>query len=194
MSEAADSQLKTAPFAWRRFLVQGVVLMGLWLLLSGQYDAFHIALGVLSVGLVIGINRHLPPVVCRDDPPEARLRLWRLALYLPWLFLEMVLSSLHVARVVLSPRPPLSPRMVRFKSRQPGDFARVILGNSITLTPGTLTITIEGDEYLVHALTPTTASGLLSGTMQTKVARLFLDEPADMVTESSADPPLSSTP
>jgi multicomponent Na+:H+ antiporter subunit E len=84
--------------------------------------------------------------------------------------------------------------MVRFKSRQPGDLARVILGNSITLTPGTQTIMIDGDEYLVHALTPTTAEGLLGGTMQTKVARLFVDQPADMVTESRSVPPLSSTP
>ena len=194
MSDAVDGQLRTVPSAWRRFLVQGVVLMALWLLLSGHFDAFHVALGVLSVGLVIAINRRLPAVVCRNDPPDVRLRLRRLLLYLPWLFLEMVLSSLHVARVVLSPRPPLSPRMVRFKSRQPGDLARVILGNSITLTPGTLTISIDGDEFLVHALSPTTAAGLLTGTMQTKVARLFVDAPADMVTESRADPPLSSMP
>jgi multicomponent Na+:H+ antiporter subunit E len=194
MSDVVQNRLRVAPSALRRYLVEGVVLMALWLLLSGHYDAFHIALGLLSVGLVIGINRRPPPVICRDDPAEARLRLRRLALYIPWLFLEMVLSSLHVARVVLSPRPPLSPRMVRFKSRQPGDLARVILGNSITLTPGTLTIMIDGDEYLVHALTPTTAEGLLGGTMQTKVARLFVDQPADMVTESRSDPPLSSTP
>jgi multicomponent Na+:H+ antiporter subunit E len=194
MSDVVHSRLRVAPSAWRRYLVEGVVLMALWLLLSGHYDVFHLALGVLSVGLVIGINRRPPSVVCREEPTEARLRLRRLALYIPWLFLEMVLSSLHVARVVLSPRPPLSPRMVRFKSRQPGDLARVILGNSITLTPGTLTIMIDGDEYLVHALTPTTAEGLLTGTMQTKVARLFVDQPADMVTESRSDPPLSSTP
>jgi multicomponent Na+:H+ antiporter subunit E len=61
--------------------------------------------------------------------------------------------------------------------------ARVVLGNSITLTPGTLTVDIDGDEYLVHALTEGAARDLLQDRMQTRVAGLFIDTPDDTITD-----------
>lgn len=152
--------------------------MLLWLFLSGHYDLFHIFLGVASVVLILVMNR-------RRESASSQLlqsiRWGRVLRYLPWLIKEMVLSALYVMRVVLAPRMPLNPHLVSFKSAQPNDVAKVILGNSITLTPGTLTIDIDQQEFVVHALTYSLATGLLNETMQTKVASLFTDNPGKMV-------------
>ena len=155
--------------------------MGLWLMLSGIYDGFHVSLGVISVTVVLILSRrsNTRPTVFVDA--DQTLHWGRIFLYFPWLVKEMVLSGLHVARVVLMPRMPLNPSLIRFKSAQPNDVARVVLGNSITLTPGTLTVDMGPQEYLVHALTDATAAGLLDGKMQTRVARLFVNETENMV-------------
>ena len=107
----------------------------------------------------------------------------RMVAYLPWLLWQIVLSSIAVARVVLSPRMPIRPRLVRFKVQLPGDVAYLTLGNSITLTPGTVTVDRHGDELLIHALTEQSVDGLLSGDMQKRVAGVFgsaveLEEPS----------------
>jgi multicomponent Na+:H+ antiporter subunit E len=169
---------------WRSLALQALTLMALWLLMSGHYDAFHIALGVASVCLVLAMNFRTALSLPESRVEAGSPRWTRIILYLVWLMKEMILSGLYVARVVLTPRMPLSPCLVRFKSAQPNDIAKVILGNSITLTPGTLTLDIDQQEYLVHALTRTTAEGLLNPTMQTKVARLFTDNPGNMVFET----------
>jgi multicomponent Na+:H+ antiporter subunit E len=161
---ATKTTASVAPL-WRRFVVQAVFLYAVWLLLSGHYDLFHLVLGAISVGLVLLMNRTILPFVSLEGSESGRLRISRYVLYIPWLAWEMILAGTHVARVVLSPRMEIRPALIRFKSRQPNNLARVILGNSITLTPGTLTIELDGDEFLVHALTEETARGLLNGSM-----------------------------
>ena len=163
---------------WPGTALKAAALMLVWLLLSGHYDLLHILMGLISVVLILFMNRPRES----DSPQLLRLmRWWRVLLYVPWLIKEMVLSALYVVRIVLAPRMPLDPHLVRFKSSQPNDVAKVILGNSITLTPGTLTVDIGQQEVLVHALTHKLAYGLLNGTMQTKVASLFTDHPGEMV-------------
>jgi multicomponent Na+:H+ antiporter subunit E len=171
------------------FVPQALLLMGLWLLLSGHYDVFHIALGVLSVGIVFWLNRKIRrlPIAAVASQPDAHLRPLRLLAYCVWLPVQILKSALYVAYVVLHPHLPISPVVVRFRSQQPNLFAQMILGNSITLTPGTLTVHIQGDEFVVHALTRSTAQDLLDGSMQTKVARLFVDDPGPMVFDAVID-------
>lgn len=163
-------------------LGQGIFLLLLWLLLSGRFDAFHVGSGVLAVFLVVWLDRKLGPANLETEDQRLRPHLGRILLYLPWLAWQMLLSSWQVARAILAPdmRRKISPNLVTFRSGQPHTVARVILGNSITLTPGTLTLDIEGDDYLVHSLTDQTARSLLDGTMQRKVAAMFsteLEEP-----------------
>jgi multicomponent Na+:H+ antiporter subunit E len=139
---------------------------------------------VISVVLVLFINRR--GEMQADE--NFTIKISRLLVYLPWLAKEMILSALHVARVIFTPRMPLDPVLIRFKSRQPNDLARVILGNSITLTPGTLTVELFGNDFLVHALTRNTADGVTSGVMQTNVARLFTNEPGIVVSDIEYNP------
>jgi multicomponent Na+:H+ antiporter subunit E len=165
--------------------LQFAVLLGLWLLLSGHYDAFHIGAGVFSASLVtfmhLRINRYL--YFNKGIAAGRSLRLARLALYVPWLIWQIVLSSLQVAWAVLHPRMPIDPRLVRFRARLPNLTARVILGNSITLTPGTFTLRIKDDEFLVHSLMESSHAGIVDGSLPGQVARLYGEKPAGIVSE-----------
>ncbi len=156
-----------------------------WLLLSGHYDAFHIGAGIFSASLVtlmhVRINRYL--YYQREIAGVRSLRYFRLALYVPWLMWQIVLASLQVAYAVLHPRMPIDPSLVRFKTKLPNISARVILGNSITLTPGTYTLRIKGDEFLVHSLMSVSHSGIVDGSLPGQVAKLYGDRPSDVVSE-----------
>lgn len=165
--------------AWRRHrgqVFQAVLLMAVWLILSGHYDFLHIFYGLICVAFVLWLNSRLRVFPLVDEGcGEKRIILSRLLLYIPWLLWQIALSGIYVAGVVLRPHPRLAPAIVRFTSRQPGMVARVILANSITLTPGTVTISIDGEVFTVHALTADTAAGLVSGDMESRVARLYCD-------------------
>jgi multicomponent Na+:H+ antiporter subunit E len=165
--------------------LQFVVLFGLWLLLSGHFDFFHITVGffsALAVTLVhIRLNRFL---YYKKRIAEGHHLNWgRLMLYIPWLIWEIIVASIQVAYVVLHPRTPINPSLVKFKTKLPNIAARVILGNSITLTPGTLTIRIEDDEFLVHALTDASHSSIVDGSLPRQVAKLYHRRPTTVIDE-----------
>jgi multicomponent Na+:H+ antiporter subunit E len=88
---------------------------------------------------------------------------------LPWLLWEIAKANVDVARRVLSRRPAIAPSLLRVRAGQRGDLGRAIYANSITLTPGTVSIEVAGDEITVHALTAEAADGLRTGEMDRKV-------------------------
>lgn len=159
------------------------VLFALWLLLSGHYDLFHISIGAFSALVVtlihIRINKYL--YYQKSIAKEHSLRISRLLLYIPWLIWQIFLASLHVTYLVLHPKCPVNPSLVRFKTKLPNIASRVILGNSITLTPGTLTVSIDDDEFLVHALTEASHSGIVDGSLPKQVAKLYHRRPTTVI-------------
>ena len=167
---------------WRSLLAQGAVLLGLWLLFSGHYDVFHITVGVLSVGFVLALNRSLFRVRLYPGDVHRRMRLARLAAYAVWLIKEIVIAALQVARIVLSPRMPVDPSLVEFHAELPNAGAQTILANSITLTPGTVTIDIDHGVFLVHALTDPSSVSLVEGVMPARVAHLYVGDETGEVT------------
>lgn len=169
-----------APGGWALL----ALFFGLWVLLSGKLDGFHLAVGALVALFVVWKKGGLQPLQADGLP---RLRYRRLAPYLLWLFGQMLLSAVQVARVVLQPRRHLEPHLIQFRSEQPSLVAGVILANSITLTPGTLTIELNDNRLVVHALTGQSARELLGGAMARRVARLFTDEPPPPI-ERIAEP------
>lgn len=184
MSAEPRPEASAAP-AWRSSFVavQALSLLALWLVLSGHWDAFHIGVGVMAVGFVVWLNRPLHAVRLEPGGPARPMRIWRFAVYLPWLFAQMLSSALYVAYLSLHPRCPVAPLLLRFRSHQPSLTAQVVLGNSITLTPGTLTLEIHAGELTVHALSERSADGLISGTMPRRVARLFGTYPEPPLTD-----------
>ena len=153
-----------------RFLVTWVILALFWIALSGHYDAVHLTFGLVSVTLVSWIShRHIAAGARVGD--EA-LCLVRLAAYLPWLLWQIALANVDVLLRVLGIRP-VDPRLIRFKPDLENDFGRVAMANSITLTPGTVTVDVEEDgSFIVHAVSPDAARGVLTGAMERRVKRV----------------------
>jgi multicomponent Na+:H+ antiporter subunit E len=159
------------------FIYTFIIMFGFWLLLSGKFDLFHLTLGVISSLLVAWMSSDL---LFLDRTRKGRLsEVWRFILYIPWVFKEILLSTLHVTWLALHPemKKKIAPRMVTFKTKLKSDAARVILANSITLTPGTITVRIEEDVFIVHALSDKVARGL-PGEMEERIARIFTEERA----------------
>lgn len=157
--------------------------MAFWLIMSGHYDLMHISFGVFSVILVMllhhPLRKHL--VALGEHSPTLKLRPARLTYYVPWLLWQIVIASLQVAYAVLHPKCPIDPAVVRFKTRLGNTSSKVILGNSITLTPGTITLEIERDEFLVHSLMDISSSGIVDGTLPGEVAKLYERSPGQVV-------------
>ena len=144
-----------------------LALFGLWLLLSGHYEPLTIGLGAASC-IFVALIAYRMDVADREGHPVHLT--WRTLNYWPWLLWEIVKANIDVARVILDPKLPISPRVIKVTASQADDLGRVIYANSITLTPGTVSIDVRGSMIEVHALTGALAEGLQSGQMDRRVA------------------------
>ena len=144
----------------------GLVLFGVWLLLSGFFEPLLLGLGVLSCVIVVLIANRMDVIDHEGHPVQLG---WRILAYWVWLAVEIVKASLDVARRILDPKLPIDPVLVRVKASQASELGQVIYANSITLTPGTVTMQVEGGEFLVHAIAREMAEDLEGGEMDRRV-------------------------
>lgn len=144
----------------------GAILFAFWIALSGHYTPLLLALGVGSCALVVYLSLRMDVVDHEGLPLQLGGRFWW---YLPWLLKEIFVANLHVARIILTPSLPISPIMVRYRSHQQTDLGRALYGNSITLTPGTITTGIQGDEFQIHSLSWIDVSGREEDEMDRRV-------------------------
>ncbi|MEM6914258.1 MAG: Na+/H+ antiporter subunit E, partial [Pseudomonadota bacterium] len=134
----------------RRFGL-AVALSILWLLLSGYWNsATLVGFGAFSVALAVWLADKAE-IVDNEGVPSSIFP--RILSYTAWLLLEIGKANVQVAREVLRKEIKLSPKLIRVPADQPSDLTRTIFGNSITLTPGTVTVDVREDSMLVHALT-----------------------------------------
>jgi multicomponent Na+:H+ antiporter subunit E len=141
-------------------------LLAFWLALSGHYTAWLIAMGVLSTLAITLAARRMGVDDSEGHPVEL---LVRAPIYWLWLAKEIALSALSVARTIMSPRLPISPSMTVVKASQRSAPAIATYANSITLTPGTITVGVRGNDLTVHALVRDGALDLESGRMDARV-------------------------
>ena len=163
-----------------RLLIFSILLLT-WLVLSGLFDAFHIMLGVLCAGIVTWMSSDLH-FQERSTSFRGRIReLSRIPSYLVWLLWQIVLANVHTLKLALTPGglEEVAPRVVRFKTTLRSEFAKYVLAQSITLTPGTVTIKIVGDEFFVHAISEEAADGL-DGAMEGWIAHIYEPEPENV--------------
>ena len=151
-------------------LILGAAVYAIWLLLSGHYTPFLLTLGLVCTAFSVFIALRMR-LLDDEGVPLARLSL-SVFTYLPWLVLEVIRSNLAVARIVLSPKMSISPVVVQFKGMQRTDLGRFIFANSITLTPGTVTLMVFKDHLEVHALFEAALDGIEEGEMNRRVAAL----------------------
>jgi multicomponent Na+:H+ antiporter subunit E len=147
-----------------------VILMGTWLLLSGHYTTMLIEFGVASCLLVVWLAWRMRIV----DPEGVPVHLLpRVMLYLPWIAKEVFLANVDVAKRILTPgKPNISPELFDVDTTQRSDLGRVLYANSITLTPGTVSIRVWGRKITVHAIAGDVAEGLRQGEMDRRVTWL----------------------
>ena len=154
-----------------RYLYTFLIMMGFWILLSGKFDLFHLTLGVISSGLVSFLSTDLFMYEKGKNRLSTGLRF---ILYLPWLLYQIVLSTMHVTFLALHPKmkDQIDPTIVTFKTKLKSNLAKVALANSITLTPGTITIRVEDQVFYVHAISRK-AAAVLPGEMEDRLAKVF---------------------
>ena len=155
------------------------LLMATWLAFSGLFDVFHISLGVLSSAFVTWISSDL---LFDDRSSRVIARVVqgvRLACYFSWMIWQIVLSNINILRLTLYPGGirEVQPRIVKLNVSLKSDFEKFLLANSITLTPGTITVKILGNDYYVHAISEHAAKGL-DGEMERRIAAIFAEKPA----------------
>jgi multicomponent Na+:H+ antiporter subunit E len=165
----AESSAKTHNKHLSRFLTF-LLLMIFWVVFSGVFDAFHLTLGVICCALVALLSHDL---LFKDLSGDKKLvKAGRFIIYLPWLVYQVILANLHVAKLVLMPSG-IKPQVVTIKTKLKSDLSMVTFANSITLTPGTITMDIIDGEFYVHALSQQVADDLLSGEMEDRVAYVY---------------------
>ncbi|MEO7852950.1 MAG: Na+/H+ antiporter subunit E [Rubrivivax sp.] len=146
-----------------------IALCLFWLLLSGLFTPFLIGAGVASALAVVWVCRRMGLIDAEGHPVQLVVRA---TLYWCWLLKEIVKSAWLVSKLIAHPRLPISPTLVRFKPSQRTAVGLVIHANSITLTPGTIAIEAEADEFLVHGITRESAQGVIDSEMDRRVTAL----------------------
>jgi multicomponent Na+:H+ antiporter subunit E len=155
------------------YVITFLLMFGLWIVLSGKFEPILLVLGLVASGLVTALSARLffpEPNIGRFFSSGIKLML-----YVPWLLYQIFLANLHVLYLVFHPRMMelIDPHIVFFRTKLTKDFSIVTMANSITLTPGTITVTADLDgRFRVHAI-DRQSSEALPGEMQNKVSSVF---------------------
>jgi multicomponent Na+:H+ antiporter subunit E len=160
-----------------RSAVLFVLLLGFWVALSGKLEPLFLGMGVVSALLVTRLAVPLLEDVLGDAGATPRIDLWQLLRYAGWILVRVPPAGIDVALSILLPSRRPQPGVVRFTTGLRSPAARTMLANSITLVPGTMTLEVEGGDFVVHALNPRSAADLASAEMQGRIARVFRLEP-----------------
>jgi multicomponent Na+:H+ antiporter subunit E len=154
--------------SWRNYLGITLVMFIFWVALSGTLKWPQLLFGLIAAIFVVWFNRNL--LIKPDEHPPIRLRtVFWLSGYLVKLFWDIVVANFQVAWLVLNPRMPIEPNLVDLNVDLEKVTGRVLLANSITLTPGTLTIMADEKKFLVHALTFKSGENLRQWTLIKKI-------------------------
>ncbi len=130
-----------------KFIGEFIILFGTWLLLTWTLAPAQVIAGIVITLLVIGLVGDLFIFKARALNP---IRIFWAILYIPYLLWYIIIANFDVAYRVISPEMPIRPGIVKIKTSLTSDIARTALANSITLTPGTMTVDIKGDELYIH--------------------------------------------
>ena len=158
-----------------RFTITFLILLAFWTFMSGLFDIWHFGLGIIACALVAYMSGDL---LFSAKPSGRKLReAIRFAKYLPWLFYQIYLANIYVVKLALHPdiKRIIYPHIIKFRTRLKDDLAVVTFANSITLTPGTITVLIEDDCFYVHAIDSVVADSL-PGDMEKRVEEIFRED------------------
>lgn len=154
-----------------------LVLFAFWMILSGRTETKFVVYGILTAVVTTWVTYPLLLVPNKDGSKKYYVfgfSIPKMIMYFFWLMWQLVLANIDVLLATTGQELVIDPKVVRFRFRADNPMASVILANSITLTPGTVTMNVTDDGvYEIHALTVVAAAGVLDGGMQKKVADLY---------------------
>lgn len=138
----------------------------IWLLLSASFAPIHMGLGLFVAFGVAWFNTHRP---------TSRFMILRLRTvwYFLWLLGRILQSGFHLSVLILHPALPIDPKLIRYRTKLREAAGIVLLGNSITLTPGTITVEVDSQDLIVHAIDDKSAHDVTSLRLEQQIAGLF---------------------
>lgn len=157
-----------------------MMLFVFWLFLSGTLETKFFVYGIFAS--IISAWIAYPLLLVPGEQSERKYFVFGLAplkfiFYFAWLMWQLVLANIDVVKATVRAEVKINPKVMKFRFVVDNPMATVVLANSITLTPGTITMNVTDDGlFEVHALTDGAAEGLLDGSMQKKVAELFNEQ------------------
>lgn len=158
-------------------LVLAVVLFAFWMILSGRTETKFVVYGIITAVITTWLTYPLLLVPGKDGSKRYYVfgvSVPKFIMYFFWLMWQLALANIDVLMATTGQELGIDPKVVRFYFKVDNPMAAVVLANSITLTPGTVTLNVTDDGlYEIHALTKGAAAGLLDGSMQKKVAELY---------------------
>lgn len=152
------------------FILTSLIMFAFWIILSGEFSPLLLGSGVVASLLVAYLSHDL--LIGQVDVGKKVRDMGRFLKYLPWLFWQIILANLDLVYRVLHPRMPIDPGFITFKNDFETEIGMTTLANSITLTPGTVTVDVNDQEFIVHAIARGPAEGLLAGEMMNRVKRI----------------------
>jgi len=155
------------------FVLTFFIMFFFWVLFSGKFDLFHISLGVASSAIVAALSKDL---LFPSRIKSGFIICWlRFAGYVPWLFYQILLANLRIVYLVFHPRMMelIDPKIITFNTRLTNDIPRTTFANSITLTPGTVTVNVSVmGKFRVHCIDEKSGRSL-PGEMEKRIAKVF---------------------
>ncbi len=152
------------------FLITTIAMFSFWILLSGEFTFILITTGIVA-SLIVAYLSHDIFIVKPDIKVETR-RVLKFTKYLPWLVWKVILANVEIAYLVLHPKMLVDPQIIRFETDLKTDLGIVTLANSITLTPGTITVEANKEEFVIHAIWQKSVEGIIDGEMLRKVKEI----------------------
>ncbi|MCW8901734.1 MAG: Na+/H+ antiporter subunit E [Gammaproteobacteria bacterium] len=149
-----------------RIIIAASLIFLFWFVLSGHTELLMILLGIASTLLTAFLSRRMNVIDHESYPFHLGLRLLR---YYVFLGKEILIANIDVVKRIIKPGSTISPQVFELPATQKTDLSKVIYANSITLTPGTVTLALEGEKVIVHALSKEGAMDLQTGRMAGKV-------------------------
>ncbi|RLB05386.1 MAG: protein MnhE [Deltaproteobacteria bacterium] len=157
------------------FISTFLILFIFWIFISGQIDWWHLSWGVLCCALVAYISHDL---LFKDIRSKGKIKeITNFVKYIPWLLYQIIRANIYVARLALHPKMSrlIDPHIIRFKTKLKKELAVVTFANSITLTPGTITVLIKDGYFYVHAIDKSVAEAL-PGEMEDRIHSIYSEE------------------
>ena len=171
-----DRRTARVPLVSRTTVSKGVATFGatyaFYLLIAGSLSLFNLATGALTA-LLAAAGFASISFVASPSPRRTGLRVARMVLFIPYLIWEITKANITIAYIILHPSLPIDPEMRRFRVAVWGGIPVTTLGNSITLTPGTLTVDVGPDGLDIHTLTGSARDDLAAGGLERAVRFVF---------------------